>query len=460
MNNAKMTFRFENGKHKNSGRIVKEQPKVIPLQNEEYTVIRNEDLKMDQTATEMESLTTPSSSRLQRHTGSETLIDAQQLNQYTNDFGGWQSSFDTETQRVEKLIRESAKVEIHPESGYVDRQDSRNTKRDEESEFEPIRDHRWYVPEETVYVSQSSGSSWLKVAASVAGAVVTGIAFGFFVLSMFSEDPQSPKGGSTLSPSGAGTVAATTTNTQANGTDATKLPVNNNSGITGQGGVPVMAPVSSGAPVVTAVNIPGKTIAFLQSGVFSTSQAADTAQAELKKKGLAAVSDSGDKYPVYVGMTMTRDEALGLAQQFQQRKTDVIIKSIELPALTKIKWSAKPSEGLAAYITQGDKLLQTMAPITLTHLTQAQPTAIDSAALQSIKTAHQTWIGMTAGANEGLAEDARSSVQKMGNAMNSAVVSLDEYKKNPSQSYMWQTQNAMMQYVLAQKELRRSVSAQ
>ncbi|MFD0678811.1 MULTISPECIES: SPOR domain-containing protein [unclassified Paenibacillus] len=456
MNNAKMTFRFENGKHKNSGRVVKEQPKVIPLHNEEYTVIRSEDVDAEQTSVEMESVATPPSSRL-HNSRSETFIDAQPLNQYTNDFGGWQSSFDTETQRVEKLIRESAKVEYHPETGYMDNQNNRNVRRDDESEYEPIRDHRWYVPEETVYVSQSSGSSWLKVAASVAGAVVTGIAFGFFVLSMFSQDTQSPKGGNTSPPAGA--AGSTVASTQTNGTAVTKLPVSSSAN-TGQAAAPVMAPVTSGSPVVTAVNIPGKTIAFLQSGVFSTPQAADTAQAELKKKGLAAVSDSGDKFPVYVGMSMTRDEALGLAQQFQQKKTDVIIKSIELPALTKIKWSAKPSEGLSVYLSQGDKLLQTLTPLTLTHLTQAQPAALDAAALQSIKTAHQTWTGLAAGANEGLADEARASVQKMSNAMNTAVASLDEYKKNPSQSYMWQTQNAMMQYVLAQKELRKLVSAQ
>ncbi|MDF2961920.1 MAG: sporulation protein [Paenibacillus sp.] len=451
MNNAKMTFRFEHGRNKGSGPVIKEQQKVIPLHNEEYRVVRSEDLRPDQPFTEVESTEAPVISRPQRRAGSETFIDAQPLNQYTSDFGGWQSSFDTETQRVEKLIRESAREPHNPETGYIDRQDTGNYRHDEE--FEPIRDHRWYVPEETAYVAPSSGSSWLKVAASVAGAIVTGVAFGFFVLSMFSGDSEDVKGNNTP-PASTATVTGT-----AAGNTAVK-PEGDKSTAPGQAAAPVTAPVSGGASVVTAVNIPGKTVTFLQSGVFSTSQAADSAQAELKKKGLAAVSEAGDKYPVYVGMTLTRDEALGLAEQFQQKKTDVIVKSIELPALTKIKWNAKPSDGLASYIAQGDKLLQTMAPLTLTHLSEAQPTAPDAAALQAVKAAHQAWTGLTAGAVEGLAEDARASVQKMGNAMNTAVVSLDEYKKNPGQSYMWQTQNSMMQYVLAQKELRKTITAQ
>ncbi|WP_165972109.1 SPOR domain-containing protein [Paenibacillus piri] len=459
MNNAKMTFRFDHGKNKGSERIVKED-KVIPLHNGEYKVIKSEDAKPRLAEEETRYFTTVQRFKDPKQPEPGTFIDAQPLNQYTHDFGGWQSSFDTETQRIEKLIRESSKETRNLETGYHDRPDGSGSYQPYEEPLEPIRDHHWYVPEDTTaYVSRSSNYSWLKVAASVAGAVVTGIAFGFFVLSMFSGDSQDSKGSAGLP--AAGSNAAATVTGAANGAEAAKAPQINGVQPNGQAAAPASASVSGGASaVVTAVNIPGKTVSFLQSGVFSTSQAADAAQTELKKKGLAAVSDAGDKYPVYVGITLTRDEALGLAQQFQQKKTDVIVKNIELPALSKIKWSAKPSDNLASYLAQGDKLLQAIAPVTLAHLTESQPTALDAASLQSVKTSHQSWTALTAGVNEGLADDARAAVQKMGTAMNTAVSTMEEYKKNPSVSYMWQTQNALMQYVLAQKELRKAVAAQ
>jgi stage II sporulation protein B len=68
-------------------------------------------------------------------------------------------------------------------------------------------------------------------------------------------------------------------------------------------------------------------------------------------------------------------------------------------------------------------------------------------------------MGMTTGVNEGINQEGQMAVQKMNSALNMAFTSLDEYKKNPSTSYLWQTQNALIQAALAQKEFRKIIAA-
>ncbi|UQZ86744.1 Sporulation related domain protein [Paenibacillus konkukensis] len=440
-----MTFRFDHttpGRKQNAERTVKEEPPVIPLHVEEYRVVEE---RQPESLTNLDKVY-----GMQTTTASETerkapLIDAQQLNPYTTDYGGWQSSFDTETNRVERIIRESAnhktnRSQPQEHSEGRDRDAGAFGSGDYVPPQEPIRDHQWYIPEDPVFVSSppKPNTSWLKVATSVAGAIVTGIAFGFFVLSMFSGDSPEKAAKDALS----GQPAA----------------VNQAGGGVKQDAAGAAVPASAAAGA--AVTIPAKTYSFLQSGVFSTPQSADAAQADLKKQGFVAVRDSGDKYPVYVGISMTRDEALGLAQKFKQKNIDVIVKNVDLPAVSKAKWSGKTADALPSFINQGDSLLQTIAPLTVAHLSEAKPTPADAAAVQSVKTAHQAWIGLNAQVNEGLADDAKAIVQRMNTAMQTAVVSVDEYRKNPAAAYMWQAQTALMQYVVAEKELRAAVAVQ
>lgn len=460
--NNKMTFRFNDNDSSSRKRVMerslKEQPKESPLDFQSAEEARAE---------EQPILIKDWATQALQHNADEPklkekapLIDGQPLNLYTNDYGGWQSSFDTETNRVERLIRESGERRsaetngrsLQPGPSHEPYRLDDQYRNDEPEE--PLRDHRWYVPEDPVYLThpRKPSPSWIKIATSVAGAVVTGLAFGFFVLSMFSTDSgDKADGKNALTPG---------QNTAALNTPAPK-PGDKTAATTGGTASGAAAPVTaqSGTAATSAVSIPAKSFSFLQSGVFSTAQSADNAVADLKKKGYYGVRDSGDKYPVYVGMSMTRDEALGLTQQFKQNNIEVIVKNIELPAVSKIKWNGKSSDALPNYMNQGDKLLQAIVPLTVGRLSESKPAAIDAAALQSVKTAHQAWTGLAAAANEGLAEDARAAVQKMNQAMNTAIVSLDEYKKNASASIMWQAQSSLMQYVLAEKELRKAVSA-
>ncbi|PUA35665.1 hypothetical protein C8Z91_28760 [Paenibacillus elgii] len=435
MNKTKMTFRFHKDGQRQERQETGSGPQVIPLRSEEYTVVEQ---RADENREEPDKRDKP-----QVETGKirGPLWTGPALNEYTTDFGGWQSSFETETHRVEQLIRETGVGRsFDPETGYVERPDPTGGME---------RTHRPYTQEESAYFRRTPGNgSWIRITASVAGAVVTGVAFGFLVLSMFSGGTDS---GKTTPPGGTTTAQQGTKGAGAGGTAST------GEAAAKPGGADAVAP-ASGSAIGVAVQIPAKSYAVLQGGVFSSTQGAEAAAADFRKKGLAGAVEGGDKHPVYVGMAGTRDEVLGLSQAYQQKNIEVIVKTLDLPAVTKVKWNGKQADLFSNYIAQGDKLVKLIAAQTIAHVAGAKPEALDDKALQSIKSTHQSWSQTAAAVSDGLGEAGKKALPKMNNSLNTAVASLEEYKKNPSQAFLWQAQTAAIQYVVAEKELLQAVA--
>ncbi|WP_088832864.1 hypothetical protein [Paenibacillus tyrfis] len=432
MNKTKMTFRFHKDGQRQERQETGSVPQVIPLRSEEYTVVEQ---RADESHEEPDK--PPVESRKIRG----PMWTGPALNEYTTDFGGWQSSFETETHRVEQLIRETGGGRsFDPETGYVERPDSTGGME---------RTHQPYTQEESAYFRRTPGSgSWLRITASVAGAVITGVAFGFLVLSMFSGGTDS---GKTKSPGGTTTAQQGTKEAGAGGMTSTGAMAAK------PGGADSAAP-ASGSVIGVPVQIPAKSYAVLQGGVFSSTQGAEAAAADFRKKGLAGAVEGGDKHPVYVGMAGTRDEVLGLSQAYQQKNIEVIVKTLDLPAVTKVKWNGKQADMFSNYMAQGDKLVKLIAGQTIAHTAEAKPEALDDKVLQSIKSTHQSWSQTAAAVSDGLGEAGKKALPKMNNSLNTAVASLEEYKKNPSQAFLWQAQTAAMQYVVAEKELLQAVA--
>ncbi|WP_426448680.1 SPOR domain-containing protein [Paenibacillus sp. S-38] len=465
MNKAKMTFRY-NGTTAERGRG---EARVIPLRREEYEVVEEAPRARAAEAPapgweEEEARSSKEAADEHRRTGSqgktereETGLaagggpsgssedaprasskgwlllepDADIQQGYGSEFGAWQSSFDPEAERVEQLIRNSehsqAKASYDGETGYIGRDSSPG--REEPSGYR----FTGRPGDDGYYKRPPQQSSWLKITASVTGAVVTGVAFGFLVLSMFTgDDPAAPaKGAAVISPQGTGAPGG------AAGAKTGTEPA------AAAGALPGAA---------AAVNLPPRSYTILQGGVFSTAAAAETFAADLRKKGIEAVAELGDKNTVYLGLTTNRDDALGLAQGLQA-KQEVIVKAFEVPGAKKVRWNGKGTEALQTYISQGASLVQQVASQTAAKLKESEPGPIDEKALQGIKTAHVAWAAGASAVSDGLGEVGRTSLPKMNNALNTAVSALDEYKKNPSHAILWQAQGALLQYLVAEKEL-------
>lgn len=459
MSKARITYRFDPKERAESERratrVQQAEETVIPLYQEEFQVI--------ETKREEEPGGVTPYQQAEREQV-ESLFESHALNTFTTDFGSWNSPFETEGERVERIIRDSQQAREggdkdaarspllplsqhdHPQPPFSPQHDyprqphpTRMDHPERTSPYEPM-EHDWRArepypePGPGIRYTKSSGTPWFRIATSVAGAVVTGIAFGFFVLSMFSSDREVP-GGVTIT----NTVASPAPSVQA-GTKPT--------------GDAAAATATSALPS-TAVQIPAKSYTFLQNGVFSSLQGAKAMQDTMSKKGLATALDTSDKMTVFVGFGKTRDDANVLKQQVQaaDKSIEVYLKNVDFPAMTSIRWSGAKPESVPSFIAEGDKLVNTISGLTVVHLAETKPTAIGDDSMKTIRTSHQTLITMSAALTDGDEPNAKSSVQKMTTAMNSAVQSLEEYKKAPSQAMLWQAQSSLMQYILAEKAL-------
>lgn len=91
--------------------------------------------------------------------------------------------------------------------------------------------------------------------------------------------------------------------------------------------------------------------------------------------------------------------------------------------------------------------------LTLVHLEEKVLTNFEDETIQALTASHQGWsmhANRIAGA---VPEAAEALFEAMNNSLTTAVNSLLEYKKNPSVSYLWQAQSAVMQYVIQERAL-------
>lgn len=451
-NQTRITYRLDaNRRMEKERRQQEENGKVIPLYEEEYRVME-----------EGGALQPP-----ERTNRAATINDYQPLETFKTDYGGWNSPFDAETERIEELIRRSeARRERRPEQPDRERSAGNNRPEVEEPDMERYDGQTGYYDSRYAYESERrrysdrdayegpevvgpryvrhSRPPWIKVTAAVAGAAATGIVLGLLALTFFSGDgmkaPESLEAlleGGKKAPSAAKDVPASSAN------------AGNQTG-TANGASAAAAGQTFGQE--TALSLPAKTYLLLQNGSFAGPQGAEQAVGELQQKGFAAVAEKADRHYVYVGLASDKDSAQALGKQLQAAKVDIYVKAYALPAMSKARWTGD-GETLKSYLDQSDKLLQMFSKLTLLHLEEAKPTPIDDSTLQAVKAAHETWSALANQVAQKAPEETKPALSQMNNALNAAKQSIDQYKKNPSPAMLWQAQNGMLQFLMAEKSL-------
>lgn len=420
MNKSRITYRFDSQGNLQDRVENKQDMKVIPLYKEEYSVDHD-----------------PSSEkRSEAVRDNHAFRDNQMLNQYTYDYGAWNSPFDLETSKLEQLIRDTEEQGGNP--GGMQHYDT--------SDEEYARSYR---DEPRYYRSpgKSTGTPILKLFTSVSAAILTGALFGFFALSMFDGGSDTIGsltkdllGAAAISQNGSGNFPAAKQQTDIASGESGDLAGETNDGL---------EPVSA----AVGLNVPAQTFYVLQNGVFNSAQGAETAMKALSEKGLAAAAEESESFAVFAGVSTDRDDALLLSHQLQELELEVYIKPYELPAVNQILGDKALSSAAQSYFSEGRKLAKLVADLTMIHLGEQNPAALDAATLQSVRKSHQSWSGYGASVAKGISSEAKSDTEKMAQAMNTAVVTMEEYTKNPSTAYLWNAQSAVMQYLVVEKHL-------
>ena len=378
------------------------------------------------------------------------VIDLHPLNPFTTDYGAWNSAFDEETFRVEQIIRQSGegsgRFPPHKRgasgisAGGLDSDDDTDDPEIRETGYDRGYVRNVGVPVSGVRVNNRYKAPWLKLFASAAGAVVTGVFIGYLVLSLFGDGGSSGRLEANQ-PKDPGIEAGISNQSPSTQPSSGNAP---NTAVSG--------PDSSLAPV--AVNLAAGQFTILQNGVFSSLAGAETAASELRQSGFAAyVHEEAGKYYVYAGIAWKHDDALALSQLFQERNAELYLKNITVPAAANIRWAGADPGQAAAYFTQGRGLAEEISRFTVQALKAESSAEANESAMQAIRTAHMNWTQTSAKFGEGLAQDQQAIAQKMNTSLHTAVQSMEEYRKNDSAAYLWQAQSALMQYAVNEKAL-------
>ncbi|WP_309120364.1 SPOR domain-containing protein [Paenibacillus sp.] len=490
MSKARMTFRFENTRRAAAGqageapidrhrelvasetnvaeepekdaengtaREAKEPPSnVIPLRHYEFQV-------SDEPVV-LEERPKPSSTPPARR------IDAE----YPYDYGAWNDTSSAEADELERLIRETDAYEPEPASErprgrsgergraapprYSPEEARRlyeRLSRDEEEEVDGEAGYWPGVSEPPPRAARASaarrrpqdGPAWWKVAASVVGAIATGVLFGSFVLNFFVGDPPS----SALP--GVGESGAA----QEEGADA---PADGDpTGGTGGSEAPTAGDAGAVAEMATAdVQLPERRMFLLQNGKFETLEAARTLAADMKSKGLAATIEEGDGFFVYAGVSSNRDSALRAGVKLQAQGVEVYVKPYELPKVAQVRWADGSAEALGDYVTKGSDMVRIIGDLTMVHLEGDEPVAPEKATLEKLQTEHLALSKLSPAASAGLPADAQPMLKRMDDAVRNAIVAVEEYAAHPDHAYLWSAQSALMDYVIAEKQLLMTIA--
>jgi stage II sporulation protein B len=424
MSRTKITYRFDQQsppKREES----QEKGVIIPLHQKEYRVTEKVDPHPLKTFSP------------------DPMFAGQPLNEFTKDFGAWSSPFDVETDELEQMIRETDRIpedttneipkQIPKTANRYDEMEQRENQYDASSGF---YDRNIIGPEmsATRYIRRS-GTPWGKIIMSISGAIITGVVFGMFVLSLFTDD---------------GTPSEGTKSGQTDNNSAIVTETSNHD----PSSLDTLIPQEEGT---VSVDIPSQSFFILQNGVFSSKEGAEAAQQDLVSKGFAAVSEITDSYYVYAGISTSRDDALMISYQLQQQELETYIKTYSIPAIRQIYWQDEETADIENYFLQGNQLARMISNISVIQLQQPSAASIESTSMNSLVEAHQSWNNLSSKVYEGIPEEHKSKMDKVNNAMNTTMISLDAYRKNPSFSYLWQTQTALMEYIVLQKNLLSSL---
>ena len=309
------------------------------------------------------------------------------------------------------------------------------------------------APRSPVWRSGADASPpWWKLAASVAGAAATGLLFGALLLEWFSGGaPASVPGGPAALPPSEAPAAA---ENPAGGTGA-------GSAAAGEAGVPGPgadgSAVSGEAAAAEAVDIPERRMWLLQYGIFSTLGNAQSLADTIREKGYAAVIEKADGYFVYAGIAADRDDALRTGAKLSGEGYDVYVKPYALPAVSEVRWEEGSAEALAGYLAKGTELVRMIGGVTHAHL-EGEPAALEPSTLEKLREEHRRLQELQPLASAGLPADARPLLERMDAAARNAVSAVGEYGAHPDHAYLWSAQSALMEYVLAEKQLLTAIA--
>ncbi|RJG17628.1 SPOR domain-containing protein [Paenibacillus thiaminolyticus] len=302
-----------------------------------------------------------------------------------------------------------------------------------------------------VHTRTRKPSLW-KVVASVAGALATGAVFGFIALSLFKGEMKLPDPTAGLpnlpgqaETSDGGKKVQTASDKQP--ADSATIPATAQPA--GKGDKSEAAWQAAGV-YVTDVNIPEKTFYMLQYGVFDKPEGAKTAIGELRDKGMAAMEEQAGQHRVYAAIASAREDAMSLSQLLKNRQIDLYVREMSRPALTQLAFQGNAAD-VEQFMEDSDAVISWLTAQSVAHLEGTESAAFAAEDTEQLRKQHLQWTQHMSKVQKGQPKQSADAWTKLVQAMNTAISAVNEYNKQPSTSHLWSIQQAVMQYLSAER---------
>lgn len=352
------------------------------------------------------------------------------------DYGAWRSPFDAETERIEQLIKNSETNKNTEEPNVDHDTPTYYTAPQAEQTFQNVNFYD-ELPVRTIYRKKGKTSNWFSLATSMTGAILTGIVLGMFVLSMFRGEANPVQNTNEATTIDNGLTA------MLNESDETKLDATDNKGIA--------SGTTNHSTSLAAVTIPEQTYFFIQNGVFSSLEGANIAVQLLKDMGLSGAVSHSDQFSVFAGAASDKEDALLLSHYLQNETLEVFIKTYVLPAVQQLTWAQEDGVQIQGYMDKSRSLVNLILGMTATGLQDINESTLPTPDKQLVQQEHKLWIEVANQIEADAPEDVKALVQQMNKSLNTAVLTLEQYDKNPREVFLWQAQAAVSEHIIAQK---------
>jgi len=362
---------------------------------------------------------------------------------YPYDYGAWNRTAAQEADELERLIRHAEQIgelppeedDLKAETGYWEEPGERASRRGS------LR--RTYYR----HSGEDASPAWWKMAGSVLGAVATGILFGTLLMDFFTgSEPAAAPPAKEIERPAEGTVQQDHAANPGGGAAAAD-------GASGAGAADSDAAESA----LASVEIPERRLWLLQYGNFKTLDNARAMAESIREKGFAATIEEADGFYVYAGVAAEREAALRTGVKLQAEGLEVYVKPFALPAVTQVRWEDGSAEALSDYLARGTELVRLIGGLTLVHF-EGEPVAPEPTTLEKLRAEHLGLQELQPSAFAGLPADAQPLFERMDIAARNAVTAIEEYGAHPDHAYLWSAQSALMDYLIAEKQLLTTIA--
>jgi hypothetical protein len=271
--------------------------------------------------------------------------------------------------------------------------------------------------------------SWLRAAATVIGAVLTGALFGWLVMTLLVWQPEPPESARQEEPAGIAHPAG-----------GTNVPD------------PDQAEGASGASGESAaVELPAARYYVLQYGVFSTEAGLEEALAQLRKAGYAAAADTSDGYRAYAGIAESREAAEALASAFDG--VELYIRPLDMPAAVL---EGQP-EAVSALLTGTNDLIRTAGGLSASLLSAGGTNPIPEEAWSDWEASYRSWKEAAEALPDGAS--AGGGFGGIVEAVGRAADAFAAYRGLPAPGHLRDVQTALIEAAVARRDWLRAYGA-